>query len=125
MAASGIYLKGLRETVRSLERFGVEAEDLKAAFFKIGNAVADEAKTLAPKQSGALAASIRPSKTKNKSVIRAGSARVPYAGVLEYGGYNNIEPHNFMRGAIENKQDDTVRTLDEEFAALIAKYGLR
>lgn len=123
--ASGIYVKGLRETVRSMERFGVEAEDLKAAFIKIGSDVASEAQALAPKQSGALAASIRPSKTKNKSVIRAGSARVPYAGVLEYGGYHNIEPHNFMRGAIENKQADTVRTLDDEFGRLIRRLDLQ
>lgn len=122
--ASGIYVEGLRECIRSLERFGVEVSDLKEVFTKIGTEVAREAKELAPTKSGALANSIRPSKTKNQAIIRAGSARVVYAGVQNYGGYNNIEPHRFMEGAVERKQADTIRMLDDELGDLIRRYDL-
>lgn len=122
--ASGIYVEGLRACIRSLEKFGVEVSDLKDVFTKIGTEVAREAQDLAPTKSGALAASIRPSKTKNQSIIRAGSARVVYAGVQNYGGYNNIRAHRFMEGAVERKQGDVVRMIDDELGDLIRRYDL-
>lgn len=124
MADSGVRVEGLRETVRSLERMGVEVSDLKAAFKKIGTVVANDAKNLTPVLTGRLAASIRPSNTKNKAVIRAGGARIPYAGVQEYGHYNNIEPHNFMRGAVAANQKSAVKALDDELNRLIRKLDL-
>jgi HK97 gp10 family phage protein len=122
--ASGVHFKGLRETVRSLEKLGVQVSDLKAAFKKIGNLVATDAKSRAPKKSGALAATIKPSNTKNKSVIRAGSARVPYAGVIHYGGYNNIEPHPYLTNAVDAKQKEAVNVMEEELDKLIRSLGL-
>lgn len=124
MASAGVRVRGLRETVRSLERFGVEVKDLKAAFLKIGTMVQDAARTLAPTKSGALAASIRPSRTKNKSVIRAGSAKVVYAGVQHYGGYNNIEPKPFLTDAVTNNQDKAVDIMETELNRLIRSLGL-
>lgn len=124
MASTGIEVKGLREVVRSLERFGVEVSDLKAAFKRIGTIVAEDAQTLAPKKSGALAGSIRPSNTKNKSVVRAGSGKVVYAGVQEYGGYNNIEANSFLRGALEQNQATVVKALSEELDNLIRRLDL-
>src|SRR5574338_46611 len=108
MAARGVEVKGLRAVVRSLEKMGVEAQDLKAAFKRIGTMVATDAKLLAPKKSGALAGSIKPSNTKNKSVVRAGSGKVVYAGVQHYGGYHNIEPHPFLTGALDKNQHQVI-----------------
>ena len=122
---SGVKVEGLREVVRSLERFGAEVSDLKAAFRKIGTIVQRDAQSLAPKKTGALAASIRPSNTKNKSVIRAGSGRVVYAGVQHYGGYNNISPHPFLTNAVARNQQQVVRTLDQELNTLIRKLNLK
>lgn len=124
MASTGIEIKGLKEVVRSLERFGVEVSDLKAAFKRIGTIVAEDAKTLAPRKSGALAGSIRPSNTKNKSVVRAGTAKVVYAGVQHYGGYNNIEPHPFLTDALNQNQGEVVRALSDELDALINRLDL-
>lgn len=121
---AGVRVEGLRETIRSLERFGVEVSDLKTAFKKIGNIVVDEAKTLAPKKSGALAASIKPSNTKNKSIVRAGSARVVYAGVIHYGGYHGIEPHPFLTDAVTNNAGKAKETMEQELTALIHKLNL-
>lgn len=123
--SQGVVVEGLRETIRSLERFGVDVKDLKAAFKRIGSVVQREAQRLAPKRSGSLAQSIRPSNTKNKSIIYAGSARVPYAGVIHYGGYNNIEAHPYLTDAVANKQRTAVDLLEKEVNTLILRHDLR
>lgn len=123
--ASGVQVKGLRETVRSLERLGAEVKDLKAAFKRIGTLVASDAQGKAHKQSGAMAASIRPSNTKNKSVIRAGSARVPYAGVQEWGWpAHNIQATHYLSNAVQAKQGAVVDALEDELTDLIRKLDL-
>lgn len=122
--ASGVRITGLRETVRSLERFGVEASDLKAAFKRIGNIVVQEAVSITPTLSGALANSIRASNTKNKSEVRAGSAKVVYAGVIHYGGYNNITGVHFLERAVEAKQADAVQQMETDLNHLIRQLGL-
>lgn len=122
--SDSVRVDGLRETIRSLERLGVEVSDLKAAFKKIGDAVLTDAKNRAPHKSGALAASIKLSNTKNKSVIRAGSARVKYAGVIHYGGYNHIEPHPFLLEAVADNREEVIAALEKELKQLAAKLGL-
>jgi HK97 gp10 family phage protein len=122
---SGVRVKGLREVVRSLERLGVEAKDLKGAFKRIGALIQHDAQTLAPEKTGRLAASIRPSNTKNKSVIRAGGAKVPYAGVQHYGGYHNIEAKPFLTDAVSRNQSKAVDLMDEELNRLIRSLGLK
>lgn len=119
------YVEGLREVVRSLEKFGVEVADLKAVFKKIGNMVVSDATSLAPRRSGALINTIKASNTKNKSVVRAGSARVPYAGVIHYGGYNNIAPHPFLTDAVAKNKQKAVDEMNDGLADLIRKYNLK
>lgn len=115
---------GLRETVKTLERLGVEVKDLKAGFKRAGTVVVDEAKTLVPVLSGKLMNTIKASNTKNKSVVRAGGARVPYAGVIHYGGYNNIKAHPFLTDAASIKEAEVVNVIDEELNKLIAALNL-
>lgn len=125
ISGSGLEITGLRETIRNLERYGADVSDLKAAFQKIGNIVVGEAQSLAPKKSGALAASIRPSNTKNKSIVRAGSARVPYAGVQHFGWpRRNIKATNYLYKASESKQAEVLRTLEEELERIANRLGL-
>lgn len=124
MATSGIQVKGLRETVRTLEKFGAAAADLKAAFTRIGNLVANEAKVLAPRKSGKLAGTIKASNTKNKSIVRAGSG-IAYAGVQNYGWpRHNIEGKHFMETALQTKQDEAFTALNDELHGLIRNLGL-
>lgn len=125
-ASASIQVVGLKETIRSLEQFGVSAEDLKTAFGKIGLIVVQDAQVLVPTESGALAASIKASKTKNKSTVRAGGARTLYAGVQEYGWpAHNIEPSSYLRGAVEQNQGNATRLIDDELGDLIRKYDLK
>jgi len=123
--AAGVSVDGLKQTVRSLERFGVEAADLRAAFKRIGDMVAREAVSITPTLTGRLAASIRASNTKNKSEVRAGGAKVVYAGVQHYGGYNNIVGSHFLEKAVEAKQGDAVRQMERDLSRLISELGLK
>jgi hypothetical protein len=122
--ASNVRITGLSETVRSLKRFGVEVADLKAAFTRIGNIVVNEAQSLVPVMTGRLAASIRASKTQNKSEVRAGSAGIPYAGVQHYGGYNGITGSFFLTQAVANKQGEAVDQMETELNSLIRRLNL-
>lgn len=121
----GVRIDGLRQTIRTLEKFGVATTDLRAAMRKVGGLVADTGKQLAPTQTGRLAATIRPGAAKNKAVIRAGLASTPYAGVIHFGWPgHNIEPQPFLFEAVARRRTDAVLTLDQELHHLIARYGL-
>lgn len=131
----GVRLTGLRETVRSLERAGVEVNDLKDAFAKIGQLVTTRATHAVPRRSGALAASIRPSRTKNKSVVRAGSARVPYAGINNYGASRmrsrtgrwvpgKYPASGFLTDSANQHPEEYLRILRSELDQIIRKYNL-
>lgn len=125
-ARGGVEVDGLREVVRSLERLGTEAKDLKDAFKRIGNIVVQDAQARAPKKSGALANSIKASNTKNKSNIRAGTGKVVYAGVQEWGWpRHGIEGSHYLASAVEAKQGEVIRALDSELAGLIRRLDLK
>lgn len=125
MAGSGVQVQGLNEWVRGIGKFEGGVQDLKSVFRKIGENVASEAKSRVPHKSGALSAAIKPSNAKNKAVVRAGSARVPYAGVQNYGWpKRSIKATHFLDSAADDKQDETVHLLNVELGNLIKKYGL-
>ncbi len=83
---SGIAdVKGLRRFQRTLREAGDDLSDFKEANTRAAKIVEPVARSKAPARSGRLAASVRSSGTKQAGVIRAGSARVPYAGVIHFG----------------------------------------
>lgn len=127
MPSSGARVTGLRETVRSLEKYGVEVDDLKAAFSKITNNVVRAADARVPRgATGLLASTIRPAKSKNKSVVRAGSAKVRYAGVRHWGWpARNIAPAPFLAGPADDYAPMAVQEITAELNHLIAKYDLK
>ena len=123
--SSGVQITGLREIVRDLQKLGVSVEDLKAAFGAISDQVVTEATRIVPTESGRLSGSIRPAKTKNKAVVRAGSAGVPYAGVINYGWPSRgIAPTEFLTDPANNNTDEYARQIDENLRDLIRRYGL-
>lgn len=120
----GIRITGLNEKVRDLERLGVASSDLKDAFGEISRDVADEAGHIAPVLTGALQASIRPARNKNKAVVRAGNtARVPYAGVINY-GRDGVSGTQFLTGPANTNLDEKAERIQDNLDALIAKYDL-
>jgi hypothetical protein len=125
MPGVGVQVEGLRETVRALQRAGIEVQDLKEVFGGIAAEGASVAAGFAPRLTGRLAASIRGNRAKNRSVIAAGRARIPYAGPINYGWRaRGIEPSMFMQRADRVIAPRAVQMLDEGLTALIEKVGL-
>lgn len=80
-----IEVEGAKRLRRTLREAGDDLEDLKAAHAAAAKIAAEAAAALAPRRSGALAASVRSSGQKTAGVIRAGKKRIPYAGVIHWG----------------------------------------
>lgn len=125
MVSGGVRVEGLNALVRNLQTLGLELDDLKDAFGEIARQGAEYASSFAPRRSGALAASIRPNRAKNKAVVSAGRARVPYAGAINYGWpARNIAASSFMQKADERMQPVALEELDRQIDQAIRKRGL-
>ena len=115
---AALRIRGLRETIRDLERLGVDVADLKEAFGAISRDVAEEAGGLVRRLSGALANTIRPAKTKNRAIVRVGTARVRYAGPMNYGWpAHGIAGDGFLTTPantnLDAKRDRIITNLDQ------------
>lgn len=109
VAAGGsgrLQLKGASELARGLRKAGVDMKDLRQVNKEAAQIVVPEAKGLAPKgTTGRLAASVRAGATQKAGVVRVGSKRVPYAGVINYGWpKHNIKPTLFANRAAKNTE---------------------
>ena len=104
-------IEGLNKLLRALEKLDEAAkENLKDVGFKVGEFVAGQAREEVPVVSGALRGTIRPAKTARGAKIRAGSARVPYAGPIHFGWRGrNIRKNEFLYRAVDKNVD---RALD-------------
>lgn len=123
MADYTVSVKGLREVVRSLNQYEGAVKDLKEANNAIGSKVAQTASAIAPQSTGALAASVKANKAKQKIQIRAGGAKVPYAGVQEYGwAARNIQAQPFLRRAAWTNREYTRTQYVANLNAIRRKY---
>lgn len=121
--SNGVTIKNLNKVTRALTKAGVDAQDQKALMHEIGMIVVRAAQP--PVRSGALAGSMRAGRGKTKAVVRAGGARVPYAGVIHYGWpKHNIEANPFLLKALESQRDEVYKKLDEGMGDVLRKNDL-
>jgi phage gpG-like protein len=126
MSMAHIKITGLRETLRALEKAGADTGDMKELMHSIGEIVADNAEARTPRGTGRLANSYRAGRGKTKAVVRAGGARVPYAGVIEYGWpAHGIEPHMSLTSALGDSQSAVVARLEEGLEEILRKNNLK
>lgn len=122
----GIRVEGLNKLTRSLQSLGLDVEDLKDAFGPIAEKGAQLAAGFAPRRSGRLAASVRGNRAKNKAVIAAGRARVPYAGAINYGWpRRGIRASRFMQRADEAMRPVALAELEHAINTKIRSRGLQ
>ena len=122
---SGVRVEGLTKTVRALQGFGVEVADLKDVFSAISTEGARLASSFAPKRTGKLQNTIRGNKAKNKAVVIAGRARVPYAGAINYGWpKRHIRPALFMQKADKALAPKALAMMETGLDTAIRKAGL-
>lgn len=121
-----VRVRGLRETARALQRAGAAGTDMRDAMRRLGGMVARAAAPRAPRVSGRLAGSVRGGGGKTKAVVRAGGARVPYAGVRHYGWpARNIEPAPFLLDALQRERPRLYVELDRELDGILRRSNLR
>jgi hypothetical protein len=121
--ASVVKVKGLREVTRSLKQYAGATEDLKEANANISSKVSKDAISIAPKSSGTLASTIRGNRAVQKVQLKAGGARVPYAGVIEYGWpARNIEAQPYLRKAAWDNMAFVIQQFDANLEDLKRKY---
>lgn len=85
MARPALEVDGARQLRRALKQAGINVQDLKDAHREAAELVKRAADPDAPRRSGALASSTRAAGTQAAAIVRAGSARVPYAGPIHWG----------------------------------------
>lgn len=120
-----VRVTGLRKTFRSLEAAGVNAQDMKDLMHSLGVIVVDAARPNAPALSGALRGTLRAGRGKTKAVVRAGGARVPYAGVQHYGWpARGVTATHFLTDAVQTTRSRTFAALDEGIGDLLKKQNL-
>jgi phage gpG-like protein len=121
----GFQVTGLREKVKDLQELGLEVDDLKDAFGEVAKQGAETAQGFVPRRTGRLAASIRGNRAKNKAVVVAGRASVPYAGAINYGWKSrNIQPALFMQRTDQRMRPEAEKILDTEIDRKIREKGL-
>lgn len=126
MPQGGVRVEGLNRVVRALQGLGLEVEDLVNAFTAIATEAAQRAARHVNSRSGRLAGNIRGSKSKNKAVVRAGGAAVPYAGPINYSWpARHIAGQQFLQKADQEMQPIAVQKLELDLEAAIARKGLR
>lgn len=119
-----VAVTGLKETVKNLERLGVEVDDLKDVFSALAREAAEINQNAAPRRSGKLQASVRGNRAKNKAVVSAGGARVPYARLINYGNpKRNIRPRYFMQEADRILGPRLDERLEQGLSEVIRKAG--
>ncbi len=124
-AAGGVRIEGLNKVVRDLQSLGLEVEDLKDAFGSIAAEGARLASSFAPRRTGALAASVRGNRAKNKAVVMSGRARVRYAGPINYGWpARSIRASWFMQRADKAMQPRALAEIENAIERKIRDKGL-
>jgi HK97 gp10 family phage protein len=130
---SGVYVTGLNEMVAGLKAISSEAtKEVQALNLKVGNMVKVEAKSLAPVKSGALAGSIRTSRSLGGAFVYAGrDPYIPYANVQNWGWFydkknfitKNIMPKQFMNKAANNVRGKLKDFYIQELITIYNKYA--
>lgn len=122
--AMNVRITGLRETLRSMEKAGNSAQDLKDLMTSLSAIVISAAQP--PRgPTGRLETSIRPGRGKTKAVIRAGGARTPYAGVIHYGWpARNIPAQPYLTDAINRTRPQLIAQLDKGLQDLLRDADL-
>ena len=130
---SGVYIDGLNEMVAGLKAISDEAtKEVAALNLKVATMVKTESKILAPVKTGALAGSIRTSKSLYGAFVYAGrNPNIPYANVQNWGWFydrknfitKNILPQQFMNKAAAKVRGQLKDFYIQELIKIYNKYS--
>ena len=126
-----VRVEGAQDLRRKINRLSdaVDAKsaksELKKAHLEGAEVVKAAALPLVPVRSGSLKATVRAAGTIRSGRVRAGFARVPYAGPIHFGWpARNIRPQPFLYDALDRRRSEVLAVYDDRVGALIKKYNL-
>ena len=118
-----VRVEGFGRVVRKLSAAGADAEDMRTLMHSLGQIVIDGANI--PIRTGRLDTNVRSGRGKTKAVVRAGGARVPYAGVIHYGDpARGIRAQPFLTDALQARHAQVFAALEAGINDLLARNGL-
>lgn len=127
MASRGrtvVQVEGGRELRRRLRTIEGGLDRLKAAHREVATYVTGMSRTMAPRRTGRLAATARGSGTNTMSVVRYGTARVPYAGPIHYGWpARNIRPNEWLITAAQRGEPTWLARYNLHIRRLVEETG--
>jgi hypothetical protein len=116
-----VTVEGGRRLRATLKAAGDDLGELRAAHAAAAALVAAVATAGAPHRTGRLAGSVRGSGTKTAAIIRAGSARVPYANPIHWGwGLRHIAADPWMSRAAVGTEDRWAAGYRDEVDRILA-----
>jgi len=127
-----VQVEGLREAIKSLESLGAQKDELVSINLQAAETLIAAARPLVPQRTGALAGTLRASKTKGYAQVAMGNNRVPYANPIHWGWFydkewfiqKNIKPNRFLYRALDNVQGKIMADYEQGLQELFTKYGL-
>lgn len=118
-------VQGINEVKATLEKLGKDLESNLELNKELSTTLAQKASAMAPRLTGALAASVVGNPSGERAQIVAGSAAVPYAGVQEYGWpARNIKAQPYLVPAVKNNIGLIVEKYNDSIKESIKKYNL-
>jgi phage gpG-like protein len=125
MAEANISIQGVKEVTDSLNKMARNLESNIELNKELSTTLSQKASALAPRLTGALASSVVGNPSAEKAQIMAGSAAVPYAGVIEYGWpAKNREARPYLNPAVNNNMGYIIEKYNDSIQKAIQKYDL-
>ena len=125
MAEANISIQGVKEVKDSLDKMARSLESNLDLNKELSTTLAQKASALAPRLTGALASSVVGNPSAEKAQIMAGSAAVPYAGVIEYGWPDrNIDAQPYLNPAVNNNMGYIIEKYNDSIQKAIKQYDL-
>lgn len=122
--ADAVKVEGLNKLLRELHAAGVDLADLKTAMQSVAREGAVIAAGLAPRRSGRMADSIRPTGGRTKAIVTAGRKSIPYTGRVNYSEGFSKTGYHFMQRTSEILSHTAPETLEKAIIKLLRDKGL-
>lgn len=113
-------VEGARELRASMKRAGEDLGELKNAHREVASQVARA--TQPPRLTGRLAGNVRPGASATAAMVRAGGARVPYAGPIHWGWpARGIAAQPFIVDAAQRTETEWTATYQADVDRLLQR----
>ena len=123
--AEAITVEGIKQVTDSLKNLNKDLESNIELNKELSTTLSQKASAMAPVLTGALASSVKGNPSAEKAQIMAGSAAVPYAGVIEYGWPDrNIDAQPYLNPAVNDNMGYIIEKYNDSIQKAIKQYDL-